>query len=77
MEDLSKEIEQTTRNQRVEYEEFVASQQTLQVEYEKIQYSLTYEREAYSKLELTYCKCSCFFVLEEKKQHVVLDFQRD
>ncbi|CAF1675345.1 unnamed protein product, partial [Adineta ricciae] len=42
MEDLDKEIEQTTRNQRVEYEEFVASQQTLQVEYEKIQDSLTY-----------------------------------
>ncbi|CAF1116324.1 unnamed protein product [Adineta ricciae] len=56
MEDLDKEIEQTTRYQRVEYEEFVASQQTLQVEYEKIQYSLTYEREAYSKLELTYSR---------------------
>ncbi|UJR20187.1 hypothetical protein I4U23_023319 [Adineta vaga] len=55
-EDLDKEVEQVANQQRVEYEEFIVFQQTLQVEYEKVQYSLTYEKEAYGKLELTYSR---------------------
>lgn len=62
MEELDKEAEQAVIYQRKEMEELVVVQQTLQVEYEKVQYTLTSERDAYAKLELTYCKDPSFAV---------------
>jgi hypothetical protein len=55
-EEVTREVEQTSHYQRLELEEFVMTQQTLQVEYEKVQHTLTYEREIQTKLESTYCK---------------------
>ncbi|CAF1080098.1 unnamed protein product [Adineta steineri] len=54
MEEINKEVEQTAHYQRIESEEFVMVQQSLQIEYEKFQSSLTYERESIMKLESTY-----------------------
>ncbi|CAF1082165.1 unnamed protein product [Adineta steineri] len=56
MEEVRKEVEQTKHEQRLETEEFVISQQALEKEYEKVQYSLTHEKEILHKLESVYSK---------------------
>jgi hypothetical protein len=54
--EILREIEEGRHLNQVEYERFSVSQKTLQVEYEKIQHSFSYEKEMSVKLEATYCK---------------------
>ena len=55
-EETEREFENLQRYRDVEYEELIVTQQTLHVEYEKVQQTFTYEREVMNKLELTYCE---------------------
>jgi uncharacterized alkaline shock family protein YloU len=56
IEEAQVEIQQGMQYQQAEYEELTVSRQTLQVEYEKVQTSFSYEKGIYVKLEATYCK---------------------
>jgi hypothetical protein len=52
--EVTKEVEQAFHDQQFIMDEFAVSQQALQVENEKAQHSLVYEREITMKLEAKY-----------------------
>ena len=51
--ELETNVQKSVQYQQVDMEKFTVVQQKLHVEYEKIQATLTYEREVYAKLENT------------------------
>ncbi len=55
-EELETNIKQALHYQQIEIEQFTMVQQQLQIEYEKIETSFSYEKEMSFKLETTYCK---------------------
>ena len=55
-EEMRTDAEQALRYQQIEIEEIAMSQQTLQIEYEKVQKSFSYEKETLMKYEETYCR---------------------
>lgn len=65
MEEVHKEAEQIRQYQTVSYEE-TTTVQTLQVEYERYQQTLTYEREMTTKLETMYSKFSLIEMISER-----------
>jgi hypothetical protein len=56
MEKLETAVKQALYYQQIEMEEFTRIYQTQQIEYEKVQNSLSYEKDILIKLENTYCK---------------------
>jgi hypothetical protein len=60
-EELEITIQQAPNYQQIEIEKFTMIQEKLHVEYEKIQTSLTYEKEIFIKLENTYGKMKFLF----------------
>ncbi|CAF3506013.1 unnamed protein product [Rotaria socialis] len=56
LEELQIEVEQASHYQSTDVETYTLSQQTLQVEYEKVHKIYSYEKENYMKLEATYAK---------------------
>ena len=57
MQEVQVEVEQNQRYYQTEYQEVTVSYQSLQVEYEKIQHSFSYEKEVLIKLESSYGTC--------------------
>ncbi len=55
-ESLETNVQQALHYQQIETEKFTMVQEKLQIEYEKTQTSLTYERDVFIKLESTYGK---------------------
>ena len=55
-EGIQAEVEQVARYQLTETRMDMSNYQTLQIEYEKVQQTYAYEREALEKLEVTVCK---------------------
>ncbi len=56
MKGLETAVEQASYYQQIEIEELAMSHQTLQVEYEQVQKSFSYEQEIRISLEATCCK---------------------
>ncbi len=56
MAEIEPDIKQALHHQQSEMEEFAMILQTQQMEYEKVQKSLSYEKEIQIKIEATYCK---------------------
>lgn len=54
--ELETNIQQSVHYQQTEVEQFVIVQEKLQIEYEEIQKSYSYEKEILTKLESSYCK---------------------
>lgn len=54
--EMQTDVEQALHYQQIEIKELAMSQQTLQVEYEQVQKSFSYEQEILIRLEATYCK---------------------
>ncbi len=61
--ELQTNVKQALKYQQIESEQFAMIQQKLQIEYEKVQKSLFYEKDILIKLETTCCKKCLIFIL--------------
>jgi hypothetical protein len=61
-EELETNVQQAVHYQQIEMEKVTVVQQKLHLEYEKVQTSLTYEREVYAKLENALGKVKLHFL---------------
>ncbi|CAF0936215.1 unnamed protein product [Rotaria sordida] len=75
LEEVNKEVEQALRYQSTEVETFSASQQTLQIEYEKVQKTYSYEREVIMQLEATHSKFELEFRSIQQQNDEQLNLQ--
>ncbi|CAF0979880.1 unnamed protein product [Rotaria sordida] len=75
LEEVNKEVEQALRYQSTEVETFTASQQTLQIEYEKVQKTYSYEREVIMQLEATHSKFELEFRSIQQQNDEQLNLQ--
>ncbi|UJR08457.1 hypothetical protein I4U23_012727 [Adineta vaga] len=75
MEEVKREVEQTVHEQQYDVDEFAMTMQALQVDYEKYQHSLSYEKEIQMKLEAKYAKLEAELKAIEGQYEEQLDYQ--
>ncbi|CAF2952940.1 unnamed protein product [Rotaria sp. Silwood2] len=75
LDELKTEIEQTSRYQSTEVDTYSANLQTLQIDYEKVQKSYSYEKEIIMKLEATHSKFEMEFRSIQQQNDERLDLQ--
>ena len=56
--EVQTEVQQASHYSKIDIEEWTISQQTLQIDYEKVQKSYYHEKEVTTSLEASYCKSS-------------------